>query len=256
MVDDGGKRRSPRGRRAKRPIAAGRRSIRVRKAAALLCLGACAACTQGPDYERPVVEVPATYRFDQAAAATEALPEGGAWWDGFRDPELDRLIRECLANNRDLRIAAARVDEFAAIVVGTRSQGLPQIGYAASASRQRASQANGLPVVPGRSPVSSSFDLLLSASWEIDLWGRIRRETEAARANLLATQEAQRGVTLTLIASVIAGYVTLLDLDSRLRIAQATVAGRSEFVALYRRRLEGGVISEKARDPDQEIFVQ
>lgn len=222
----------------------GRASASLRKAAVLLGLGACAACTQGPDYERPVVEVPGAYRFDAAALTAEALPDGAAWWDGFGDPVLDRMIRECLANNRDLRIAAARVDEFAAVLVGTRAQGLPQVGYSASASHQRASEQLGLPALPGRSPVSSHFDALLSASWEIDLWGRIRRETEAARANLLATEQARRGVTLTLVSSVIAGYVTLLDLDSRLRIAQATLAGRGQFVALFRRRLEGGVVSD------------
>ena len=100
-----------------------RASTRVRKAVLLLGLGACAACTQGPDYERPVVEVPGAYRFDAAALTAEALPAGPAWWDGFGDPVLDRMIRECLANNRYLRIAAARVDEFAAVLVGSRAQG-------------------------------------------------------------------------------------------------------------------------------------
>ena len=242
--DDDDQGTAPRRLRANGAAAAVHRSKPARKACVLFCLWASAACTQGPDYERPVVEVPAAYRFDEAALSTEALPDGTAWWNAFGDEVLDRLIRECLANNRDLRIAAARVDEFAAVLVGTRSQGLPQVGYSASASRQRASEQAGIPILPGRSPVSSSYDVLLSASWEIDLWGRIRRETEAARANLLATEQARRGVTLTLIASVIVGYVTLLDLDSRLRIAEATVAGRGEYVALFRRRLEGGVISD------------
>ena len=98
-----------------------------------------------------------------------------------------------------------------------------------------------MPFPPGVSPISSTFSAVLSASWEIDLWGRIRRETEAARANLLATAEARRGVVLTLVASVITGYVTLLDLDSRLQVAEETLAGRAESVALVpqaaRRRL-------------------
>jgi len=157
------------------------------------------------------------------------------------DGQLDALVQEALVNNRDLRIASARVDEFAAIYAGTRSQAFPQVGYAISASRARASEEKLPPFVD---PLSSSFGALLSASWEIDLWGRIRRETEAARANLLATDEARQGVTLTLISSVIVGYVTLLDLDEQLRVSEATVEGRRHNVELFETRLKGGWISE------------
>lgn len=215
-----------------------------RNAPALLCLIAAASCTQGPDYQRPVVQIPSTYRFDASALSSSTLPAGPAWWNAFGDDVLDRLVRECVANNRDLRIAAARVDEFAAVLMGTRSQAFPQIGYSASASRQRASEEGGVPFPPGVSPVSSSYSAVLSASWEIDLWGRIKRETEAARANLLATEEARRGVLLTLVASVISGYISLRDLDSQLRVAEATVAGREQSVSLFRKRLEGGWISD------------
>jgi multidrug efflux system outer membrane protein len=166
---------------------------------------------------------------------------GPSWWNGFDDKHLDELVHEALANNRDLRIATARVDEFAAILAGTRSQAFPHIGYDVSANRARAS-ADKLPNFVN--PTSTTFNALLSASWEIDLWGRIRRETEAARANLLATEEAREGVTLTLISSVIIGYVTLLDLDEQLRVSEATVEGRKQNVQLFRTRLEGGWISE------------
>ena len=122
---------------------------------------------------------------------------------------MDALVHEALANNRDLRIATARVDEFAAILAGTRSQALPQVGYGLSGNRSRASEQ----IIPDIvDPKSTTFSALLSASWEIDLWGRIRRETEAARANLLATEEARRGVTLTLISSVIADLCHLARL--------------------------------------------
>jgi multidrug efflux system outer membrane protein len=151
------------------------------------------------------------------------------------------MVRECLANNRDLRIATARVDEFSAIVVGTRSQGLPQVGYGISGNRSRTSEEKLPDFVD---PLSTTFSTLLSASWEIDLWGRIRRETEAARANLLASEEARRGVVLTLISSVVASYVTLLDLDEQLRVTQATVAGRRNNVDIFEKRLAGGWISE------------
>jgi multidrug efflux system outer membrane protein len=200
---------------------------------------ATAACVQGPDYERPVVEVPDDFRFQNATASVEA--DTHVWWDAFGDPALSALVDEALANNRDLRIASARVDEAAAIVSGTRAQGLPQIGYAVQGSRQRTSDPGSAPFV---GDVRSSVGGGLVASWEIDLWGRIARETEAARANLLATDEARQGVVLTLISSVIIGYLNLLDLDERLRISEETVAGRKQYVDLFTVRLRGGVISD------------
>ena len=197
-----------------------------------------AGCVQGPDYVKPTVAVPSAYRY---GGLPLEVPIGPSWWNGFNDKYLDELVHEALANNRDLRIATARVDEFAAILAGTRSQAFPQIGYDVSGNRARAS-ADKLPNFVN--PTSTTFNALLSASWEIDLWGRIRRETEAARANLLATEEAREGVTLTLISSVIIGYVTLLDLDEQLRVSEATVEGRRQNVELFRTRLEGGWISE------------
>ncbi|RJF93849.1 efflux transporter outer membrane subunit [Sphingomonas cavernae] len=225
----------------------GRRSDHQRSTAhtavAAFCICAVAGCTQGPDYQRPTVAVPAAYRSDDTIPSSSAS-DTSTWWHAFGDEVLDSLVRECIANNRDLRIATARVDEFTAILAGTRSQGFPQVGYGVSASRQRASERGSVSFPTGVDPVSSSYSTVLSASWEIDLWGRIRRETEAARANLLSTEEARRGVVLTLVASVVAGYVTLLDLDSRLQIAEATVAGRKQSVSIFQMRLEGGWVSD------------
>ena len=204
-----------------------------------LCL--VSGCVQGPDYVKPAVAVPSEYRFSGNSVQEASLPVEGSWWAGFGDSNLDVLVQEALASNRDLRIATARVDEFAAILMGTRSQGLPQVGYGVSGNRARASEEK-IPAIVN--PLSTTFSSVLSASWEIDLWGRIRRETEAARANLLASEEARRGVTLTLISSVVGSYVTLLDLDEQLRVAEATVAGRQKSVDLFETRLEGRWISE------------
>lgn len=212
-----------------------------RMAAGICALSLVSGCVQGPDYVKPTVEVPSNYRFGQHAPGPAQLEPEEAWWDGFGDPNLDKLVTEALTTNRDLRMATARVDEFAAILAGTRSQGRPQVGYAGSGSRSRASEEK-LPAFVD--PLSTTFSTLLSASWEIDLWGRIRRETEAARANLLVSEEARRGVTLTLISSVISSYVTLLDLDEQLRVSEETVAGRQKSVDLFETRLEGGWISE------------
>jgi multidrug efflux system outer membrane protein len=208
---------------------------------ATMALLAASGCVQGPDYQQPKVAIPPSYRFGDQAYQIASPTESQAWWISFGDPVVDQLVRECLANNRDLRIATARVDEFAAILAGTRSQGRPQVGYGLSANRSRASEDKLPPLID---PFSTTFSSLLSASWEIDLWGRIRRETEAARANLLATEEARRGVVLTLISSVITSYVTLLDLDEQLRIAEATADGRKKSVDLFETRLAAGWISE------------
>ena len=209
--------------------------------AALFGLLLASACTQGPAYVRPQVEVPNTYRFSDAAGSGGAVELAHGWWSQFGDPHLDGLVKEALANNRDMRIAAARVDEFAAILAGTRSQGLPHLGYGLSAGASRRSQA-GQPGI--LDPVSSSFSALLSASWEIDLWGRIRSETEAARANLNANEEARQGITLTIVASIIASYIRLLDLDEQLRVTNATIEGRKKSVKLFETRLAAGWISD------------
>ena len=212
----------------------------VRATVAAGCSFVVPACVQGPNYTRPTVDVPASYRF--GVADQSALPaNAGAWWTGYGDRKLDALVQEALANNRDLRIATARVDEFAAILAGTRAQASPQIGYDLSGNRSRASEEKIPSIVK---PLSTTFSALLSASWEIDLWGRIRRETEAARANLLATEEARRGVTLTITSSVIISYITLLDLDEQLRVSEETAAGRKNSVDIFRKRLAAGWISE------------
>src|SRR6478735_3578361 len=198
-------------------------------------------CVQGPDYVKPLVEVPVQYRISPPADANHSRLATAAWWRGMSDPQLDALVREALAKNTDLKVATARVDEFAAILMGTKSQAYPQIGYDLSGGQTRLSEHKVPAFVD---PLSTTFSAVLTASWEIDLWGRIRRETEAARANLLATEEARRGVILTIVSSVISSYVTLLDLDERLRIAEATLQSRGEWVSLFRARLNRGYISD------------
>ena len=214
----------------------------IRKLPALVCCASLlGGCVQGPDYVKPSVEVPSSYRFTSGPVQPDADVVRQEWWTGYGDPHLDALVQEALANNRDLRIASARVDEFAAILAGTKSQALPQVGYDLSGNRARASEEKIPSFVK---PLSTTFSALLTASWEIDLWGRIRRETEAARANLIASEEGRRGVTLTLISSVIIGYVTLLDLDEQLRVSENTAAGRKQSVELFEKRLKAGWVSE------------
>src|SRR4249919_3268325 len=193
-----------------------------------------AGCTMGPDYARPTIDTPTAYRnADAASQPAPTLEDVSAWWTGFGDPQLDALVTEALAANHDLRVAAARVDEFAARARTTRAQSLPQVGYGATAGRQ------------GQGDVAlGNYATVLSASWELDLWGRVRRQTEAARADLFATEEARRGIALTLVGTVVSGYITLLQLDRQLEISEKTVAGRKKNVELFEERLRGGWVSD------------
>jgi outer membrane protein, multidrug efflux system len=199
------------------------------------------ACMVGPDYVRPTVDTPATFRFEEREARDLA---NTAWWEQFEDPVLNDLINVAIAENKDLRIAAARVDEFIGRFGTTRSQLFPQIGYSAAASRDRASERLGTPLPSGVSNPQTTLEALLTASWEIDLWGRIRRLSEAAQADLLANEEARRGVILSLVAAVASSYVNLRDLDKQLDITSRTVKTRQEALDLFELRFKGGVVSQ------------
>jgi multidrug efflux system outer membrane protein len=212
----------------------------------------CAGCnTLGPDYVRPDLDVPATYRHADATEGANAplqqgptLAEVTPWWEGFKDPQLNALVREGLVANNDLHVAVARVDEFAARLSGTEAQRYPQVGYGVVAGRARATAVGATPIPSSVSPVANSFSALLSASWELDLWGRIRRDTEASRADLLATEQARRGVALTVVSAIVTGYVNLLDLDRQLKISEDTLKVRQASVKVFRQRFEGGTISD------------
>ncbi|MFP3706424.1 efflux transporter outer membrane subunit [Paraburkholderia sp. SIMBA_009] len=214
--------------------------IVARRLVPLLAL-ALNACLLGPDYVRPNVEVPATYRF----ASGEMLEVADTvWWEQFQEPVLDQLIATALERNRDVKIAAARIDEFAAQVQITRSAFFPQVGAGFTASRQRVSQIGGLPLQPGIDPVYNAFSPTLSATLNLDVFGRTRRLTEAARADLAATEEGRRETILTLVAAVAGSYINLRSLDRQLEIAQATAASRADSVRVFTLRFSHGVVSQ------------
>src|SRR5512137_40780 len=190
------------------------------RAFAVLVAAAVAGCTVGPDYVRPVVDVPAAWRIDYPKAADVANTK---WWEQFGDPVLNGLVETALRENRDIRIAAARVDQFAGALVSTRSQSLPQLGYGADASRAQASRG---------------------ASWQLDLFGRVRRLSEAAQAQVYASEQAQRGVVLTVVTSVAASYITLRALDRQLEIAQATAKNFGETARIFDLRFKSGIVSQ------------
>jgi multidrug efflux system outer membrane protein len=207
-----------------------------------LVLVSMAGCTLvGPDYVRPVVDSPETWRIDYTAAAEVANTR---WWEQFDDPVLTRLIDTALRENKDVRIAAARVEEFAARLDISRSGFYPQIGYGGQASRNQASREAFGGVPSGSDRTYNDYGATLNAGWEIDLWGRIRRATEASRAELLAQEENRRTVILSLVSAVANTYVTLLQFDRQLEVSQETLATRTEALRLFEIKFKGGVISE------------
>ncbi|HEX7272672.1 MAG TPA: efflux transporter outer membrane subunit [Casimicrobiaceae bacterium] len=200
------------------------------------------ACAMGPDYVRPKVDAPSAFRFEPTQVSETV---DTAWWKQFDDPVLDAHITEALANNMNVKVAVASVEQAAGVFTQTRSQFFPQVGYSASGERARTTEAGANPVIARLIPnPASAYQALLTASWEIDLWGRIRRLTEAARANLLATDEARRGVILTLVTSVATGYIQLRGLDEQLVIAKQTLDAYGESLKLFQLQFQYGQVSQ------------
>jgi multidrug efflux system outer membrane protein len=191
----------------------------------------------GPDYRRPEVSTPAGWR----VGTTEAADISNlAWWEQFRDPALTALVSEALAHNKDLDIATASVEQAFAQYGITRSALFPQVDAAASGSRVRLSE-NGVP--PGQGAFND-YAVSLALSYEVDVWGRVRRATESARAQLLGSEEGRRTVILTLVSAVANGYIDLRALDRQLEIARSTSQSLGEAARLQRIRFEEGAVPE------------
>ena len=199
-------------------------------------------CTLGPDYTRPSAVTPASYRFAPTDATDTANVD---WWKQFGDPVLDALIAEALANNRSIKVAAANVEQAAGVLTQARAPLFPQIGYTATGERDRTPQANYPPDLAAFFPnTRNAYQVVSTASWELDLWGRIRRQTEAARANLLATDEARQGVVLSLVASVATDYIQLRGLDEQLAVSKRTLDTYADSVKLFELQFKYGQVSQ------------
>jgi multidrug efflux system outer membrane protein len=194
-------------------------------------------CTISPDYLRPTIETPATWTisYQSAARMTDTV-----WWKQFNDPVLDNLIATALTSNLDLKAATARVDQYLGQWRTTRSEAFPQIGASASVLRQQDTKTG---LSPGRSPYSY-YSGTLNASWEIDLWGRIRRGTEAAQAELMASEAGRRSILLTLVSNVAGNYIILRGLDRQLEIAKETERTYAESLRIFRLRHTHGTVSQ------------
>ena len=197
-------------------------------------------CTLGPDYLRPKILIPDNHRGLVGVPAAESLADL-PWWELFRDPVLQELTRESLQYNFDLRIAAARVEQARAQIGITRSFLFPQVNFSASSNVQQVSRASEPPQSFGADRTFRNLLLGFGLAWELDIFGRIQRETEASTSIFFATEQAQRGVLITLVADVAQSYFTLRQLDLELEVSRRTLKVNDDTVEFYSRRLIGGV---------------
>ena len=199
-----------------------------------------AGCAVGPNYKRPPVNAPETFRGETEVSTNSFanLP----WWQVFHDDNLQNLIRIARTNNYDLRIAVTHVEQARAMAAEARSEFFPQLNYEGAAGRGQNVSGNNVPSPTGTSGTIFAADA--NASWEIDLWGRIRRLNESARAQFLASQEARRDVMISLIGQVAQNYFQLLALDRQLEIARQSTNSFGESLKLFNDELRGGVASK------------
>jgi multidrug efflux system outer membrane protein len=219
--------------------------MQLRLTAVLIAAGWMAGCTVGPNYQRPAVQIPQNFRAPDPLPAPQATSLADLkWWEVFKDDKLQDLIRTALQANYDLREAVARVEEARANVSITRSNQFPQLGVSGDVNFNRLSR-------DGQTPLPATFlpnqnrtwgeGVLNLLSFEVDIWGRLRRATEASRANLLSAEENRRAVVVTLVSDVATDYLYLRELDYELGISKATLATRQDSLNLTHERQTGGV---------------
>jgi NodT family efflux transporter outer membrane factor (OMF) lipoprotein len=203
------------------------------------------ACTVGPNYKQPTVPVPASFRAPEPLPPNEASSFADLkWFEVFKDDKLQDLMRIALKQNYDLRDAYTRVEEARASLGATRSNQFPNFGAGGAVNINRLSRDGETPIPPQLLP-SQNRDfgtaVLQLLSFEIDIWGKLRRATEAARANLLSAEETRKAVVVTLVSDVATAYFTMRELDYTLQISRDTLKTREESLVLTRSRLTGGV---------------
>lgn len=198
-------------------------------------------CTFGPLYQRPAVDAPDSYRSDVGPPEAVSFADL-TWWEVFRDEALAELINEALKNNYDLRIAASRVEQSRALYGVARADFFPQIGYEGGIGRSHSTSQLSVQVPSGQE--SNAFKGIFTLAWELDVWGRIRYSTDAAIAELLASEEFRRGIVLSLVADVAQAYFELREFDLELEIARRTTESFQKTLELFSRRFQLGVASK------------
>ncbi len=198
-------------------------------------------CALGPDYKRPELDMPAS--LGSGAAKSTVATDWLTWWKSFQDPVLNALLDEAAANSQDLALAAGRVEEARALYAGAHAGLFPTVDGNASVTKSHLS-TNAGQITPGAYPIVTDRKVGLSASYEIDFWGKLRRADEAARSRLLAAQASRGTVMASLYANVAQSYFSLRAFDAQLALAEATLATRRDNLALQRKRFNAGVIGQ------------
>ena len=216
----------------------------VRPAIAALTLATLYGCALGPDYVREEARIGLPEQYTATAPAAAGAVVANDWWTLFGDARLDELVRQALSGSPDARIAAARLEEADAVLRQVDSALLPQVDAGATGSRSRISQTNATPI-PSTAPITrGSVRLALSTSFELDVWGKLRRASEAARAQALGTRYAADTVSLSLAAAVTQAYLNLRAIDAQLLAVGDSVSSQSRSTQLTRTRFEGGIASQ------------
>jgi multidrug efflux system outer membrane protein len=198
-------------------------------------------CAKLPIYQKPAAELPAAWKDAPAQGETA---QGARWWTLYRDPALDKLVEEGLAHNRDLAIAAARIEEARALLTIADAERAPSVDASFGADRTRSSGRSSMPLPPGTPLERSNYRATVNASYELDLWGRLRGATDAARAELLATEAAQRTVRTALVNQIVQSYYALLALDQQVAVTARTLDLRARDLELQRKRYDAGLIAD------------
>jgi len=211
-------------------------------------------CLVGPDYQRPQVDVAQTWRVeDKNVQAITNM----AWWEQYNDPVLNELVQSGLQENKDIKIAAARIEQFLGLYTTTRAALFPQVFAGTTAGRQRLSEIAGpapFEDTVNTFPNFNNFQFFVNATWEIDFWGKLRRATEAARANTLASEEARKSVILTLVTSVTNSYINLRDLDKQLEVTRQTAKSYEATYNIFKLRFDYGYVSAMELNQAQQQY--
>src|SRR5688572_5260218 len=206
------------------------RSASLVLAASMLVL---TGCSQLSPFQKPATELPAAWK---DVPATGQVATGDRWWTIYGDPVLERLVAEGLANNRDLAIAAARIEEAQALFRITDAERMPAVGANAQRDRSRSSARSSMPLPPGTPLLRDNYRATIDVSYELDLWGRLRGASNAARADLLATQAARETIRIALVNEIVLSYYNLLALDMQVAVTQRTIEIRARDLGLQRIR--------------------
>jgi len=206
-----------------------------------------AGCAVGPDYKRPDIQLPAAYP-DTKQSSTNASSEQGRlssdWWKLYNDKTLDGLVASAMKNNTDLHRAVAQIDEAEAVMAQANSTLFPEIDLGASSSRSHSSTLNATPLFSGVPRTYNSNRLALSTSFELDFWGKLRRASQAARAQVLSSRYARDVVALTVAGATAQSYFTLRSLDAQIAVTEKILKSREEALTVIKDRAKGGLASE------------